>query len=178
LRREQENALLTRLLVLWLLAEQPHHGYSIRKILSDAGLGFWFPIEDASIYSMLRGLVKAGLARELRSEREGRRPRRTLYAITPKGREQYADLLRRAWRETDSVTDPVQVAFAAHGDLPDREVEQLARERTEALQARLERIAELRTAAPAVEMADRETARVSAELKWLQGWRATRKGRP
>jgi DNA-binding PadR family transcriptional regulator len=165
------------LLVLWLLAEQPHHGYSIRKVLSDAGLSFWFPIEDASIYSMLRSLVKAGFARELRSEREGRRPRRTLYAITVEGREHYADLLRRAWREAASITDPVQVAFAAHGDLPDQEVEQLAQERATALRVRLKHLAELRTAAPAVEMADRETARVSAELDWLQKWKASRKRR-
>jgi DNA-binding PadR family transcriptional regulator len=165
------------LLVLWLLAEQPHHGYSIRKILSDAGLSFWFPVEDASIYSMLRSLVKGGFARELRSEREGRRPKRTLYAITPEGRAHYAELLRRAWRETASITDPVQVAFAAHGDLPDREVEQLAQDRAASLRARLERISELRTAAPAQEMADRETARVRAELNWLQKWTNNRKRR-
>jgi DNA-binding PadR family transcriptional regulator len=158
------------MLVLWLLAEQPHHGYSIRKILRDAGMAFWFPIEDASIYSMLRTLVKDGLAREVRTEREGKRPKRTLYAITPKGREQYADLLRRAWRDAASVTDPVQLALAAHGDLPDAQVSQLAAERLEALETRVETIKKLRSAAPDSAIADRELARMAGELKWLRSW--------
>ena len=54
---------MTRLLILWLLAERPMHGYRIAKILSAPALAYWFHVEDASIYSMLRTLVKTGLAR-------------------------------------------------------------------------------------------------------------------
>lgn len=162
--------MLTRLLILWLLAERPHYGYSIRKILNERGLAFWFPVEDASIYSMLRSLVKAGFARETRTERQGRRPYRTLYAITAKGRAHYAELLRKAWRNAATATDPVALAFAAHGDLPEAEILQLAAHRAEALQTRLEQVKALRRAAPATEIADREAARVRAELKWLRAW--------
>ena len=50
--------MLIRLLVLWLLSEQPLHGYRIKRALDDEGLAFWFPVEFASIYSLLRTLVK------------------------------------------------------------------------------------------------------------------------
>ena len=53
--------MLTRLLVLWLLSEQPQHGYRIKKILDDEALRFWFPVEYASIYAVLRSLVRGGL---------------------------------------------------------------------------------------------------------------------
>ena len=52
--------MLTRLLVLWLLSEQPLHGYRIKKILDDDGLRFWFPVEYTSIYAVLRSLVRGG----------------------------------------------------------------------------------------------------------------------
>jgi DNA-binding PadR family transcriptional regulator len=162
---------LTRLVILWLLAEQRHHGYRIRKILSDPGLRFWFPIDDAQIYSMLRTLVKEGRARKVATEREGRRPRRTLYAITPAGRAHYADLLRWAWRHAPSATDPVQLALAASGDLPDGEVGDLAAERLRALERRLAQLDELRSAAPSPAMVARERARIRAEVDWLHSWR-------
>ncbi len=163
--------MLTRLVILWLLSEQPHHGYRMKKILQDDALGFWFPMDDASIYSMLRTLVKEGHARKTVTEREGHRPRRTLYAITPAGRRHYEDLLRLAWREATSATDPLQLALAASGDLADAEVERLACERRVALECRLEELKRLRRAAPEPAMVDRERARVRGELQWLKRWR-------
>ena len=43
-------------------------------------------------------------------------------------------------------------------------------ERLEALKARAARMLELKQAAPAGAMADREVARIEAEHTWLQGW--------
>ena len=48
---------MARLLVLWLLAEGPLHGYRIQKILGDPGLAFWFRVEDASIFTRLRSMA-------------------------------------------------------------------------------------------------------------------------
>jgi DNA-binding PadR family transcriptional regulator len=123
---------------------------------------------------MLRSLVKEGHARRSAVEREGRRPRRTLYAITPAGRRHYAELLRAAWRAPAGATDPVQLALAAAGDLPDDELALLADERAAALRSRLRELERLRSAAPAAALADRERARVTGELRWLQKWRKTR----
>ncbi len=76
----------TRLLILWLLAEGPLHGYRIKTILTDRGFALWFALEDAAIYAMLRSLARQGLAEIAGTERQGARPARTLYRITPSGR--------------------------------------------------------------------------------------------
>lgn len=159
--------MLTRLVVLWLLSERPHHGYRIRKILSGGGLRFWFPLDDASIYSMLRSLVREGFAMQVATERDGRRPPRTVFTITAAGRGHYEDLLRAAWRNVAPPAEPVQLALAAGGDLPDDEVAELARERERALRARLDELSALRSTAPADAMVDRERARIAGELDWL-----------
>ena len=56
-------------------------------------------MERGSVYAVLRTLVKEAHVREERTEREGRRPERTVFAITPAGRRHYRELLRRAWSE-------------------------------------------------------------------------------
>lgn len=167
--------IVTRLAVLWLLSERPHHGYRIKKILRDDALGFWFAIEDASIYSMLGSLVKEGYAKKLVTEQEGKRPTRTLYSITPAGRRHYEDLLRQAWRDPASHTDPIQIALAASGDLSEEEVDQLAGERLRALEQRLAALQALVQSAPAVEMVHRESARLEGEIAWLRAWYSKRR---
>ena len=109
--------MLTRLLILWLLSEQPLHGYRIKKILDDDALRFWFPVEYGSIYAVLRSLTKRGYVEPVAVERDHQRPERTRYAITREGRQHLAELLERAWRELPSPADPIALALAARSDL-------------------------------------------------------------
>jgi len=160
---------LTRLLILWLLSEQQLHGYRIKKILGEDSLRFWFPIEAASIYSVLRTLVRGGYVEAVAVEREGQRPERTRYAITADGRRHLAELLERAWRELPSAADPVALALAARSDLADETVvAALLGERVERLRERLERLDELERSAPDVEMVVRQRALTHAELGWAE----------
>ena len=160
--------MLTRLLILWLLSEQPLHGYRIKKILDEESLRFWFPVEFGSIYAVLRSLTRAGYVEPLAAERQGQRPERTRHAITPAGREHLAELLHRAWRELPSPADPIQLALAARSDLPEEEVEELLRERAAALSERLTQLDEVARSAPAPEMVDRQRALTRAELDWAE----------
>jgi DNA-binding PadR family transcriptional regulator len=160
---------LTRLLVLWLLSEQSHHGYRIKKILDDEGLRFWFPVEYGSIYAVLRSLVRGGYVETVAVEREGQRPERTRYAITREGRRHLAELLERAWQELPAAGDPLALALAARSDLVDESrVPALLRSRLEALRQRLERLGELERSAPAPEMVDRQRALMQAEVEWAE----------
>jgi DNA-binding PadR family transcriptional regulator len=169
---------LSRLLVLWLLSEQPLHGYRIKRILDDESLRFWFPIEFASIYSVLRSLVKAGHVRTVAVEREGNRPERTRYAITRSGRRHFAELLERAWRELPASADPIALALAARSDLADEaRVPRLLEDRVTALRGRLVRLERLERSAPAAEMVDRERALVRAELDWAEELLERERGR-
>ena len=161
--------MLTRLLILWLLSEQPLHGYRIKKILGEESLRFWFPLEFGSIYAVLRSLVKGGYVEPVLVERQGQRPERTRYAITRAGRGYLRELLARAWRELPSPGDPLQLALAAAAELTEEEVEALVAQRVEALEERLILLDELARSAPATAMVDRLRATTRAELTWATG---------
>ncbi len=161
--------MLTRLLVLWLLSEQALHGYRIKKILDDDALRFWFPVEYASIYAVLRSLVRGGFVDTVAVEREGQRPERTRYAITHEGRQHLSELLERAWRELPATGDPIGLALAARSDLEDeRRIPELLAERRDALRDRLERLDAQARSALAPEMVDRRRALTEAELEWTE----------
>ncbi len=161
--------MLTRLLVLWLLSEQSLHGYRIKKILDDEALRFWFPVEYASIYAVLRSLVRGGFVESVAVEREGQRPERTRYAITREGRRHLSELLERAWRELPAVGDPLALALTARSDLEDESrVPGLLGARCDALRERLARLEALARSAPAPEMVDRQRALAQAELEWAE----------
>ena len=162
---------------MWLLSEGPLHGYRMKRILDDEGLGFWFPTEYASIYAVLRTLVKAGYVKIVAVEREGLRPERTRYAITRAGRQHFKDLLERAWREPPSLVDPFQLALAARSELDEQRVAMLAGERLQALRERMAELERRVRAAPAVEVAERQIALVGAELAWTERLRASIGGR-
>jgi len=160
--------MLTRLLVLWLLSEGPLHGYRIKKILDEGTLRFWFPIEVGSIYAVLGSLVREDHIRKEAVERQGRRPERTLYRITPAGRSHLQDLLRQAWRELPRLGDPIHMALAARSELPEADVAAMLLERRGRLRDRLVELDRVADSAPAPEMVGRLRALTQAELQWLE----------
>ncbi len=167
--------MLIRLIVLWLLSEQPLHGYRIKRALDDDGLAFWFPVEFASIYSVLRTLVKQGFVEVAGTEQEGARPQRMLYRITRPGRLHYRELLARAWQSLDPPGDAAQLALAALPDLEPAALTEALHARKQALVERLAQCEALRRAAPEPAMADRTRALTQADLAWLESF-ATSQG--
>ena len=158
------TGLLTRLLALWLLSEQPQHGYSIRQGLS--GLEMWFPIEDASIYSMLRSLQSNGLIKKLGTEKEGKRPNRTRYAITAAGRKEYQQQLRQALETLEPPDGLISLALAANTDLPETSFKEGLKARALVLEVKLIVIAQQARASPSRWMVERELVMTRAELDW------------
>ena len=156
----------TRLLILWLLSEGPRHGYRLKSILTDPGFAFWFPIEDASIYAMLRSLVKQGLARVAGEERDGNRPSRTLYRITADGRAALAHDLAGAW---DGVADngrPIHAVLAARDEFEAGDIAAGLKARRHALLSRRAHLKSLHLRAPSPLLARREAALLDAEITW------------
>lgn len=76
--------------VLGLIAEEPRHGYAVRAAFEER-LGDFWELNYGQIYQVLASLEQEGLITGT-EEQIGRRPRRTVYAISAKGR----DALR-AW---------------------------------------------------------------------------------
>ncbi|MFA5096138.1 MAG: PadR family transcriptional regulator [Candidatus Omnitrophota bacterium] len=82
------------LLLLGLLREGPKHGYEIKTRIKQI-LSLFAGVELKSIYYPLRILEKRGLVAK-RKLKPGRRPERIVYALTPKGRERFDELLNKS----------------------------------------------------------------------------------
>lgn len=131
------------LAVLGLLAEQPLHGYELKKRLSET-LGPLWGISFGSLYPALRRLERSGaiaetarddaparpfvptgsLAGDLASARLRRRPltpRRTrkAYLVTDQGREHFAELLNSS-EPDDDRSFALRLSFCRHLSAPDR----------------------------------------------------------
>jgi DNA-binding PadR family transcriptional regulator len=158
---------MARLLVLWILSERASYGYEIKKALTDGGTAFWFGLDDTSIYSALRTLVKHGYAREVGIEQPGARPPRTRYEITAAGRRHYRELLIEALATPRPPTAPIDVALAAHGDLDEATVRAALDRRNAALSDLEAGIHGAAAAAPGRAIVDRHLAAVRAEREWL-----------
>jgi DNA-binding PadR family transcriptional regulator len=161
-------SLLPRLLVFWLLAEGPQHGYAITRALRDPAMSYWFSIDEASIYTALRALVAQGWARALAVERVGARPARTRYAITPAGRDEYTRLLTQALAQPETPHGLLPIALAAQADLDPDAFASAIEARASAIETRLRFLAQNERAIPAPLMLSRERALLQAELVWCR----------
>ena len=84
--------------ILGLLHEQPAHGYDLQRVFADSGdLGGIAHVEQPTLYAALKDLATRALISGVES-REGARPPRTVYELTPEGQ-----ALLQAW-----LTTPVQ----------------------------------------------------------------------
>src|SRR3954463_16805448 len=84
------------LAVLDLLLERPMHPYEIRQTIRHRHLDEYVKVKGGSLYHTVERLVADGLIEPVETEREGRRPERTVYAITEAGREEFTDWLDEA----------------------------------------------------------------------------------
>jgi DNA-binding PadR family transcriptional regulator len=86
------------LAVLRLLHERAMHPYEMQQLVGDRGTDFVIKVRAGSLYHTVERLHRLGLIEPVETGREGRRPERTVYAITDAGRDEFmtnlGDLLR------------------------------------------------------------------------------------
>src|SRR5437763_3173366 len=113
---------LTRLMALGTLARHgPRHGHEIRRIAEVTNVGEWGGVSVGALYRELRSMEGEGLIEALRTERIGRRPARTVYAITSAGHLELAMLREQAIKNVHWGPDPLGVALSFSGDTADRD---------------------------------------------------------
>jgi DNA-binding PadR family transcriptional regulator len=103
-----------------LASHGPQHGHQIRRTAEVTNVGEWGGVSVGALYRELRLMAGEGLVTEVRTEQVGRRPARTVYAITDEGRLELGTLREQAIRDTRPAPDPVGVAltFSGTGDDP------------------------------------------------------------
>ena len=84
---------LLALAVLGSVAERPMHPYEISTTLRSRGKEQSIKLNFGSLYTVVDALARHGLIEAQGTVREGRRPERTIYAITDTGRTEFEDWL-------------------------------------------------------------------------------------
>jgi len=87
------------LAVLQLVAEAPTHPYEIKQKMRERGIDRAISLKGASLYDTVERLAKDGLIEPIVTNRDGRRPERTIYKITQAGGDELESWLRRMLEE-------------------------------------------------------------------------------
>jgi DNA-binding PadR family transcriptional regulator len=85
--------------VLNLLNERSMHPYEMRSLMHERGHDRAFRIRESSVYDTVSRLADRGFIEPVEVNREGRRPERTVYAITEAGRDELLVWLRELTSE-------------------------------------------------------------------------------
>jgi DNA-binding PadR family transcriptional regulator len=96
-------------ILLGLLHEGPKHGYELKNII-DERLRYLTEITSGTVYYTLKKLERSGLVNR-RTEREGERPERHVYAITEAGEKEFRELARTCLYTEEKLYSTFNVAF-------------------------------------------------------------------
>lgn len=86
--KPQPLADLLTLTILALLAEKPRHPYEMQRLIRSRGKDFAI-VSTRSLYHAVDRLVRDGWIEAAETQREGKRPERTVYRITEVGRDEF-----------------------------------------------------------------------------------------
>jgi DNA-binding PadR family transcriptional regulator len=80
--------------VLSLLAERPMHPYEMKILMRERGHDRHVRLKGGSLYDTVERLQRLGFIEAGETNREGRRPERTVYSLTEAGRDELKTWLR------------------------------------------------------------------------------------
>lgn len=126
-RRRVSNNLA--LAVLACLAERPMHPYEISQTLRYRGKEQSIKLNYGSLYSVVESLARHGLIEAQETVREGRRPERTVYAITDAGRAEFEDWLAELLSTPVREYTSLEAGLSLVAGLPPQEVARLLSDR-------------------------------------------------
>lgn len=130
-RRRVSNPLA--LAVLGCLSERPMHPYEISTTLRTRGKERSIKLNFGSLYSVVDNLQKHGMIEPQETVREGRRPERTVYAITDAGLTEFEDWLAELLSTPTKEYTSLEAGLSFLPGLPPDEVIRLLDERAERL---------------------------------------------
>jgi len=132
------------LLILGIVRTGELHGYRLWELVEAVPTGI--RLRRSNAYRILESLERRGLVAR-RSEREGNRPRRNVYSITPPGELEFQRMLRDSLSADRVVDLPNAVALNYLDTLDAAEAVELLGRRLASVQARVDDRSELSEAA-------------------------------
>jgi DNA-binding PadR family transcriptional regulator len=134
-RRRPSN--LLALAVLGVLAQRPMHPYEIATTLRDYGKDSSIKVKWGSLYTVVATLEKGGLISATGTDRQGGRPERTIYGLTPEGREELGDWLRELLSVPDREYPRFEAALSLIAIVPPEEAASLLDSRLRRLEGEI-----------------------------------------
>lgn len=128
---------LLALAVLSLLGERPMHPYEISAVMRQRELSTVIKLNYGSLYSVIEALQREGLILPVETQRESRRPERTVYATTEAGQAELRDWLRSLLRQPVTEYTQFAAALAFVGNLAPAEAAVLLAEHTRHLKEQI-----------------------------------------
>jgi DNA-binding PadR family transcriptional regulator len=164
------------LAVMNLLMERPMHPYEMKSKMKERGHDQVIRLKGGSIYDTVVRLEEGGFIKSQETSREGRRPERTVYAITEAGRDEIKGWLRELLSEPVHEYPQFAAALAFIAGLTKEEVVQFLKLRMVGLEARIAAVdTQLKTLTtemrlPRLFMVENEygLAIDRAELEWVR----------
>jgi DNA-binding PadR family transcriptional regulator len=123
------------LAALRLLCERPMHAYEMHRLIRKYRTDRVVKVRAGSLYHAVDRLHGAGLVRTVQVGRAGRRPQRTVYAITDAGRAALRDTVRALLRRPAEEYPVFATALHMLASVEPAEAVQLLRERAAGLAA-------------------------------------------
>lgn len=131
-KRKVSNPLA--LAVLANLFERPMHPYEMATTLRERGKDQSIKLNYGSLYTVVEALQQHGLIAAQETEREGRRPERTVYRLTNPGRMELIDWVSEWLSVPMKEFTNFEAALSLAGVLPPDDVAALLRQRCLALE--------------------------------------------
>ncbi|WP_433514242.1 PadR family transcriptional regulator [Nonomuraea sp. CA-143628] len=165
---------LVGLTVLAMLSVRASHPYELHRFIVDTHKDYVTGL-PRSLYHAVERLAKDELIVPTKTDREGRRPERTVYEITEEGRQELATRLRRMLEQPDADRRTLVAAVSLIGALQVPDAKRALRTRTASIEGTISGIEAHRRAMaenglPEILMLEMECeqALYTAELAWLR----------
>jgi DNA-binding PadR family transcriptional regulator len=117
------------LAVLALLFERPMHPYEMAATLKERHKEESIKLRYGSLYTVIEALVKRGDVTARATSREGNRPERTVYELTPSGLDELRDWMRDLLRHPAKEFTQFEAGLSLLPVLPPEEAASLLRDR-------------------------------------------------
>jgi DNA-binding PadR family transcriptional regulator len=158
-----------------LLIEQPRHPYEMQRLMRERHKDYAVG-RPRSFYDAVNRLLADGLIEPAETSRAGRHPERTIYRITPEGREEFDAWLTELLAEPATEFPAFHVALSLLGAQPRRAVVRALRQRCIALEAQIAAIdtcnamLQAQLGLPRLVLLEQEHSSVlrKAELAWVR----------